>query len=333
MKILRKILLPFSIIYAFILKLRNLAFQKAWLTSTAFAHPVICVGNLSLGGTGKSPAIEYLIRLLKNKYQIATLSRGYGRKTTGFMWVKNSNTAAEVGDEPLQFKNKFPDIEVAVDEQRVRGIQNILKKQHNDVILLDDAFQHRKVKAGFNILLTVYNDLYINDFVLPAGNLREPKSGAKRADVVIVTKCPPQLSVEKRQQIKDKLKLQKHQQVFFAYIEYQERVFSLDKSKKLKELKDYTLVSGIANPKPLLNFLNTKNPPQKHLVYKDHHHFTAAEIKHLQKEELILTTEKDFTRLKLHLPAQKLYFISIQMKIMDEAEAFENKILNYLRSA
>ena len=330
MKILRKILLPFSLLYALILRLRNLTYDRHWLKSTQFQIPVICVGNLSLGGTGKSPAIEYLVRLLSKKYELATLSRGYGRNSTGFIQVEKNHTAVEVGDEPLQFKNKFPNIKVAVDEQRVNGIQRVLKQKKTDVILLDDAFQHRKVKAGFYILLTVYGDLYTRDFVLPAGNLREPASGAKRADVVVVTKCPDNLSIEEQRKFEKKLKLQPHQKLFFAYIAYQENVFSNETSKALIELKNYTLVTGIANPKPLLHFLENENPPQKHLAFKDHHNFTATEIEQLNEEDLILTTEKDFTRLKSHLPAQKLFYIPIEMKILNNAEAFDEAVLEYV---
>ncbi|GGE28492.1 tetraacyldisaccharide 4'-kinase [Psychroflexus planctonicus] len=333
MKILRKILLPFSVLYALILRLRNFAYDQNWLPSTSFQFPIICVGNLSLGGTGKSPAIEYLIRLLGENYKIATLSRGYGRKTTGFLKVEKNNLALEVGDEPLQFKNKYPEVEVAVDEKRVRGIQHLLNNKDTDVILLDDAFQHRKVKAGFHILLSVYGDLYINDFVLPAGNLREPVSGAQRADIIIITKCPEDLSVEEQERIQKKLKLQKHQKLFFAYIAYKENLISTEKKKKLSELKSYTLVTGIANPKPLLKFLKTVNPPEKHLAFKDHHNFTAEEIKALHQEELILTTEKDFTRLKTQLPNHKLFYIPIEMKILNHAQAFDEAVLEYVSNA
>lgn len=331
MKILRKILIPFSLLYGVILKLRNFAYDRSWFfSSTSFNLPIICVGNLSLGGTGKSPTIEYLIRLLKNNYTVATLSRGYGRKTTGFLEVQNHHSAMQVGDEPLQFKNKFPTIKVAVDEQRVRGINQLLDSSQIDVILLDDAYQHRKVKPGIHILLTVYNDLYCDDWVLPAGNLREPASGANRAELILVTKCPPLLSIEKQQSVFRKLKLHPHQSLFFSYIDYAKSVFSKNEEKCLADLKDFTLVTGIAKPKPLLNFLNEVNPPKNHIAFPDHHNFTEKEIAQLKLHHIILTTEKDFARLKDFLLPSQLYYIPIEMKIINQQNAFNELILNYV---
>jgi tetraacyldisaccharide 4'-kinase len=179
----------------------------------------------------------------------------------------------------------------------------------------------------------VYRDLYVDDFVLPTGNLREPASGAKRADVIIVTKCPAHISVEEQQKIGKKLKLQNYQTLFFSFIAYQENVFSITTNTPLMELKNYTLVTGIANPKPLLNFLKQENPPKKHLAFQDHHHFTDAELDLLNKEDLILTTEKDFTRLKPHLPAHKLFYIPIEMKFINQASHFDELILNYISSS
>lgn len=200
-------------------------------------------------------------------------------------------------------------------------------------MLLDDAFQHRKVRAGFHILLTVYKDLYVDDFVLPVGNLREPATGAKRADIIIVTKCPEDLSLVEQQKITKKLKLSQHQHLFFGYIAYDQELHSKDKTMNLNELKNYTLVTGIANPKPLLNFLGHQNPPKKHLAFKDHHHFSNAEVEQLNQEEFILTTEKDFTRLQAHLPAHKLFYIPIQMKFITNGKAFDEAILNYVSSS
>jgi tetraacyldisaccharide 4'-kinase len=195
MNFLRKILFPFAVLYGFITSIRNFLFDYRILKSYSFPIPVIAVGNLSVGGTGKTPQIEYLIRLLSNKYKIATLSRGYKRKSEGFILANATSNAEILGDEPFQFYKKFPNIQVAVDANRKNGIEQLLSQSNKpDVILLDDAFQHRKVKAGFYILLTAYNDLFINDFMLPTGNLRESRSGAKRADMIIVTKCPRDIS-------------------------------------------------------------------------------------------------------------------------------------------
>ncbi|MEY2867889.1 MAG: hypothetical protein RIR01_289, partial [Bacteroidota bacterium] len=194
MNLLRKILFPFAILYGLVTAIRNFLFDKGILKSYAFDLPIIAVGNLSVGGTGKTPQIEYLIRLLSTKYKVATLSRGYKRKSEGFV-LADANVNAEIlGDEPFQFFQKFPNIQVAVDANRKNGIEQLLSKNSKpEVILLDDAYQHRKVKAGFYILLTAYGDIYADDFMLPTGNLRESRSGAHRADVVVVTKCPPNL--------------------------------------------------------------------------------------------------------------------------------------------
>jgi len=191
MNFFRKILFPLSILYGLITCIRNILFDNGILKAYSFDLPVIAVGNLSVGGTGKTPQIEYLIRLLSDKYKIATLSRGYKRQSSGFILAEASTTAATLGDEPFQFFTKFPNIHVAVDADRKNGIvQLLLQKDRPEIILLDDAFQHRKVKAGLYILLTSFEDLYVNDFVLPTGNLRESRSGAKRASIIVVTKCP-----------------------------------------------------------------------------------------------------------------------------------------------
>ena len=206
MDILRKILFPFSFLYGWITSLRNFLFDKGILKSYRFDLPVIAVGNLSVGGTGKTPQIEYLIRLLSDSYKIATLSRGYKRKSEGFVLANKTSNAEILGDEPFQFYQKFPTIQVAVDANRKNGIEQLLlEKQKPEIILLDDAFQHRKVTAGFYIMLTSYDDLFYKDFILPTGNLRESRSGANRADMIIVTKCPQDISEIAQEQIKQKI--------------------------------------------------------------------------------------------------------------------------------
>jgi tetraacyldisaccharide 4'-kinase len=203
MNLLRNILFPFAILYGFITSIRNFLFDKGILKSTSFDIPIIAVGNLSVGGTGKTPQIEYLIRLLSDKYQVATLSRGYKRQSEGFVLASSSSNAEILGDEPFQFYQKFPNIQVAVDADRTNGIIQLLSQNEKpQVILLDDAYQHRKVKAGFYILLSSYGDLYADDFMLPTGNLRESRSGANRANIVIVTKCPKDLSDQDQEQIR-----------------------------------------------------------------------------------------------------------------------------------
>lgn len=327
---LRKLLYPFSLLYGGITDLRNIFYDRGIFKSESFDLPVIAVGNLSVGGTGKSPMIEYLIELLK-EYQVATLSRGYKRKTTGFHILEGAETAAAVGDEPLQFKNKFPGVTVAVDENRVHGIKELLKEKDPDIILLDDAFQHRKVQAGLYILLTSYDSLYIDDLVLPAGNLRESAKGAERADIVFVTKCPPSLSKEEMEQIRKKLNLDPLQHLFFSRIEYEEKIFGKDGELLLEELqkRHFTLVTGIANPKPLVDFLKQKGLDFDHRAFPDHHNFSASELESLGKEEMIVTTEKDYMRLKNAILDRNLFYLPIRSRIMSRSLEFERLILDF----
>ncbi|HSN48353.1 MAG TPA: tetraacyldisaccharide 4'-kinase [Flavobacterium sp.] len=216
MNLLRKILFPFAILYGFITGIRNFLYDKGILKSYSFDVPVIAVGNLSVGGTGKTPQIEYLIRLLSPKYKVATLSRGYKRQSKGFVLADSTSNAEILGDEPFQFYKKFNKIQVAVDADRKHGIDQLLSQTNKpEVILLDDAFQHRKVKAGFYILLTSYGDLYSDDFMLPTGNLRESNSGAQRADMIVVTKCPATLSLDEQNEIKAKLKLEPNKELYY----------------------------------------------------------------------------------------------------------------------
>jgi tetraacyldisaccharide 4'-kinase len=322
MNILRKLLLPFSLLYGSILALRNLCFDKGWFESKSYTTPIICVGNLSTGGTGKSPMIEYLISFLKEDYKVAVLSRGYKRKTNGFREVLIDSKAEDVGDEPLQFKQKFPGIMVAVCADRQQGIEKIRIKA--DVILLDDAFQHRKVSASTNILLTTFNDLYIHDMVLPAGNLRESKSGAKRADLVIVTKCPEKHSYAKLQEIQYLLNLKPAQKIYFSKISYDESIYGVSETLPLSYLldKNFTLVTGIANPKPLVEFLKQNQFNFEYKKFPDHHHFSNSEIKNLKEKEIILTTEKDFVRLQPRLNKFAVYYLPIKTVILREQEKF-----------
>ncbi|QNJ96849.1 tetraacyldisaccharide 4'-kinase [Constantimarinum furrinae] len=322
MKLLRWILFPFSILYGCITSLRNYFYNKGWLSSQEYDFPVICVGNLSVGGTGKSPMIEYLISFLKDDYKIAVLSRGYKRKTSGFKEVHGASTAEEVGDEPLQFKQNFPNCVVAVCEDRKTGIANLRKKA--DVILLDDAFQHRKVSPNFSILLTSFHELYIEDFMLPTGNLRESRAGARRADLIVVTKCPDVVSYAKLQEIKFRLQPQPHQKVYFSKIGYDDMIYGKTENLRLQYLQDkpFTLVTGIANPKPLLDYLKRNQFTFKHEKFPDHHEFSPSEINNLKQKELILTTEKDYMRLQPKLDKFALYYLPIKTLILNEQEEF-----------
>ncbi len=329
MNILRKILFPFSWLYGGITALRNLFYDKGWWESKNYTTPIICVGNLSTGGTGKSPMIEFLIQFLIKDYQVSVLSRGYKRKTTGFRVVIKSSTAEDVGDEPLQFKHNFPEVTVAVCADRQEGIENLKVKA--DIILLDDAFQHRKVKASTNVLLTTFSDLYINDHILPTGNLRESKRGAKRADIIIVTKCPEGVAYAKLQEIQFKLNLKPYQKIYFSKIGYDENIIGVTETLSLNYLenKSFTLVTGIANPKPLVDYLKKKGLNFEHLKYPDHHHFSTSDLKQLKEKDIILTTEKDYMRLQSKLEKFAIYYLPIKTIILkNQEEYFKEYIIN-----
>lgn len=332
MKFIRIILFPVVPIYYLVTWLRNLLYDKGIKSSKSYNFPIICVGNLSTGGTGKTPMIEYLIRLLKNEKSIATLSRGYKRKTDGFVFADENANADTIGDEPFQFYNKFKnEIKVAVDSNRQNGIEQLQSMpEPPEVILLDDAYQHRKVKAGFNILLTAYTNLYYKDIVLPTGNLREPRSGAKRADVIVVTKCPKNISEQEKKSIIKRLKIQKHQQVGFSYIDYADIVISANDSISLESLPNFTLVTGIANAQPLVDFLLEKALKFDHLEYGDHYNFKATDIEKLESKELIITTEKDYMRLSNDGSLKdKLYYLPIEIKL-DRPELFNTTVKSFV---
>ncbi|MDT0558318.1 tetraacyldisaccharide 4'-kinase [Ichthyenterobacterium sp. W332] len=335
MKIIRLLLLPIVPLYWLVTGIRNMLYDFGVFDARTYNFPVICVGNLSTGGTGKTPTTEYLIRLLKDNYSLATLSRGYGRNTNGYLLADENSSADTIGDEPFQLYSKFKnDILVAVDEQRQEGIKK-LKSQLEDlqIVLLDDAFQHRAVKAGFNILLTAYDNLYVNDMCLPTGNLREPVSGADRAQVIIVTKCPKDISKAEQSKIRSLLKSKTNQSVYFSYIKYSETIISNNSTKYLEDLKsnNFTLVTGIADANPLVTFLEEKQFNFEHLNFKDHHNFTSKDISELETKSLILTTEKDYMRLKDKLnDLTKLYYTPIEMVFVDEGSFFENDVYNFV---
>ena len=349
MTLLRKILFPFAVLFGIITDIRNFLYDRQILKSTVFDIPVIAVGNLNVGGTGKSPQIEYLIRLLSPKYTVATLSRGYKRTSEGFIQADETSTASTLGDEPFQFHRKFQNILVAVDADRRNGIEQLLKQHPKpDIILLDDAFQHRKVSAGFYILLTAYGDLYSDDFMLPTGNLREGRNGAKRADVVVVTKCPKDLSANEQTYIRKKLKLNKVQQLAFSYIDYDEKVYGEGDAVPTAEIKGEpkVLLAGIAKPKPFFSYLQHEG--DMILEFPDHHAFTDAEISEIREKAKdlkleggspldfthsdsarILTTEKDYVRLKKHV-LENLYYLPIKSSFISGSENFDSIILNFV---
>ncbi|MFV8342212.1 tetraacyldisaccharide 4'-kinase [Flavobacterium sp. XS2P39] len=334
MNLLRKLLFPFAILYGVITSIRNFLFDTGILKSYSFDLPIIAVGNLSVGGTGKTPQIEYLIRLLSDKYKIATLSRGYKRQSEGFVLADAASNAAILGDEPFQFFQKFRNIQVAVDADRKNGIEQLLAQSEKpEVILLDDAFQHRKVKAGFYILLTAYDDLFSDDFMLPTGNLRESRSGAKRANIIIVTKCPAVLSSEEQNEIRNKLKPGVHQELYFTYIDYDDCIYGEDRKLKVDEVKvaAKVLVAGIAKPESFFSYL--KNINDVCLTFPDHHNFTEKdilEIKNSAQNNIIITTEKDYVRLKGSLPAEQLFYLPIKSSFVSGSEDFDKNSINYV---
>lgn len=332
MKILRFILFLFVPFYFMATWFRNLLFNLDLKKSVAYGLPVICVGNLSIGGTGKTPMIEYLIRLLKADYKVATLSRGYKRKTSGFQLANSVSKAESIGDEPFQFYSKFKnDILVAVDGDRRNGIE-ALQKENPDVILLDDAFQHRQVKAGLNVLLTTYKNPYFDDIVLPTGNLREPRGGSKRANIIVVTKCPENMSESKKAVFLKGVNPERYQHVFFSSIVYSQTVFSAENEALLTNINNFTLVTGIANATPLVEFLKRKNLNFEHLNFQDHYSFTESDILNLQQKQIIITTEKDFMRLKQYDSLRnKLYYIPITITI-EYSEKFNRIIKKMIES-
>lgn len=334
---LRLLLLPFSLVYTLAAGLRNTFFNSGIFKETGFRIPVILVGNLSVGGTGKTPHIEYLIRLLQNSFLLATLSRGYGRSSSGFVIAGKGSTAKIIGDEPMQYFTKFNKITVAVCEDRVEGINKLLQlPQKPDVILMDDGFQHRKVKPGFKILLTSADRLFTRDFVLPAGDLRESRMGYKRADCIIVTKTPEQMTAAEKAEIVKEISPLPGQKVFFSSIVYDHPVsFFSNENIPVSLLKNYDVVlfTGIANPGNLINFFKNNSSSIAIHKFPDHHNFTAKDIKSIKEKfdmfaggkSIIVTTEKDYLRLLgtdvyeslKNLPC---YYIPVTVKIDRENE-------------
>lgn len=327
----RKLLFPFSVLYHGVTAARNSLYSLNILESKKYDIPIICVGNLSVGGTGKSPMIEYLLDQLGDK-KVATLSRGYKRESKGFQLVALNDDVSKSGDEPLQFKNKFPDAIVAVDADRQNGIAQ-LQKFSPDVILLDDAFQHRKVQAGFQVLLTRYDNLYTRDLILPAGNLRESRAGMKRANMIVVTKCPDTISEMEMEEIKKEIDPASYQKVFFSSVSYADKIYNSEGSLSFNQFfkKPFHLVTGIANPQPLVKFLETKGAKFQHLDFPDHHAFSEKELAKLNSLEQILTTEKDYMRLRKNIPASKLFYLPIKVKFLNNQQnEFNQQITDYI---
>ena len=345
LKSFRYILYPFSVIYSGVIWIRNKMFDKNILRSSSFNFPIICVGNLALGGTGKTPMVEYLLRILSGQYEVATLSRGYKRKTKGFAIAEEQTTALDIGDEPMQIHLKFPDVTVAVAEERIVGIPQLLHdRPQTDVIILDDAFQHREVRAGLNILLTDYNNLYTRDVLLPAGDLRDIKSSSHRADIIVVTKCKSHLDEIEKEAIKKEINPLPHQTVYFTKIEYSIPYHLFTREEMMLDMESHVLlVCGIANPAPLKQMLTDFVTTYEILNYRDHHIFNTDDLKEIKaqfeemtgEKKLILTTEKDAVRLvkfEKELGDFPIYVFPMAHKFLfEEQEKYDAQIIDFVR--
>lgn len=309
----RFLLYPFALIYGAVVWLRNRLYDSGFYSSVEFSVPVITVGNLSVGGTGKTPHVEYLIRLLQYEYQVATMSRGYKRTTQGFLLAGDDANALRIGDEPMQYKLKFPELVVSVAEERMTGIPYLLQRRPDvEVVLLDDAFQHRSVKAGMNILITDFSKPFYHDYILPYGRLREGRKAYKRADIIIVSKCPPSLTPSDADSIIRKIAPLEHQEVFFSAIGY-ERPYDFFTGLPYDPAgKNTLLVCCIARPEPLVAQVKTVAAGVHVLSYPDHHYFLSRDLEEIKSaydnwsvpEKIILTTEKDAAR--LHLQVERI---------------------------
>lgn len=344
-KFLKLFLFPFSFIYWIVTSLRNKFYDLGLLKSTAFSIPIISVGNLSTGGTGKTPHIEFLVSKLSDKYKLATLSRGYKRKTNGFLEVKRAHTTADVGDEPLQFKIKFPNITVAVDANRVSGVKQLLKKDNGiEMVLLDDAYQHRKINRSINILLTEYTKPFYKDHLLPVGNLRESRSGFKRANIIIVTKSPIVLSPLDIRRVKEEIKPEPYQEIYFSYIKYGKPIAFTAAAEALGpiDLADYaiTLISGIANPEGLKFYIKRYAKEVNHISFPDHHEFSEKDFNKIKSKfgelisqrRLIVTTEKDAMRIDRELYKDiPIVYIPITIKFhLNNGQELIEQITDYV---
>lgn len=337
---LRLLLLPFSWTYGLITGIRNSLFNKGILNSYQIPKKSIVIGNLSTGGTGKTPHVDFLINhFVKQGKKVSSLSRGYGRNTSENLVVENNSTSNEVGDEPLFYKKKYKKkINVVVAEKRKEGVELINKHfPNNELIILDDAFQHRAVKAGLNILLTDYNHLFTDDYVLPAGNLREWKSGVNRADIVIVSKCPKDISIEEQNKIRNRISFS-NDKIFFSHIIYDE--LKPVGQQEIKDVKSILLVTGIANPTPLISYLK-RFYIVEHIYFKDHHEYSTDDIRKIHKKfdtfatqnKAIITTEKDMMRLNsfdtIHSADYPWFYQPITTEVIEQ-ENFNTIIDNYV---
>lgn len=341
---LRMLLFPVSLLYAAVVWIRNKMFDLGWIGSSSFNLPIINVGNLAAGGTGKSPMVEFLLAALKDEFNLAVLSRGYKRKTKGYALADEHSNALIIGDEPMQFHKKFPEVTIAVGEERIVAIPQLLHdKPDTNVIILDDAFQHRYVEAGMNILLTDFNNLFTRDWFLPTGDLRDMPSSYKRANIIVITKCPELLTASQMEDVKHEIKPLAHQQLFFTSIRYGMPYHIVTKEQAvLTRDTEALLVTGIANPRALKKYIADHTSVYYEILYADHHIFTIDDLKDIRKKlesitsdnKIIITTEKDAMRLdKFHQELAKLpvYVIPIGVHFLaGEEKRFTELISNFI---
>jgi len=348
MRAVQLLLFPLAILYGFVTCIRNLLYNSGILKSCKSTIPSICVGNLSYGGTGKTPHVEYLIRLLQSSYKITTLSRGYGRKTSGFITADIQSSSIEIGDEPRQYKQKFNDLTITVCESRCKGAKQIAEKHSStDVIILDDAFQHRPFKAGLSIVLTDYYKMYTHDYLLPSGTLRETRAGANRADIIIVTKTPRVFSPITRKTLLEELKPKPQQKVYFSYITYGEKVVLTGTLSKTDITKTYAILvfAGIANMYPLIEHVRRMCTELEIIKFADHHQYNEKDVNQIKetfnnivsRNKIIITSEKDAMRfdkpeLVEIIKDLPVFYIPIEIDFhKEDKESFNNQIQAYVR--
>ena len=345
----RILLFPISLLYGLVTYIRNKLFDYGIFSSTMFDIPVISVGNITVGGTGKTPHVEFLIGLLKGKQNLAILSRGYKRKTKDFLIADNQSSSTDIGDEPKQIKGKFPNITVAVDANRVNGINQLIKKEL-DTVILDDAFQHRYVKPGLSILLVDYNRNINEDYLLPYGRLRESIKAKDRADIIIVSKTPENIKPNEKKLVSENLKPASYQKLYFTGLKYGELVPFLSDTVSVPmdwglSVNNYSvvLVTGIARPQQLVNYLGEISTDIHHLNYPDHASFTQNKIKKIlytfnnikNDKKIIITTEKDAVKIgELEITdkifKQNIFYLPIEVFFISEEQEFKNQIIDYV---
>ena len=333
MSVIRFLVFPLSIIFKFVTDIRNKLYDCNFLKSEKINVPVISIGNLSTGGTGKTPMVDFIIYNLKRDYNISVLSRGYNRKSKGFIEIKNSDNPSLVGDEPFLIKSNHLEVQVFACEDRVEGAKKIISENNTNLILLDDAFQHRKISRNLDIVLTDYNNLFYKDYLLPYGNLRESRNNINRADVIIVTKCPLDFNKADAIKIKNQINPKKTQSLFFSQIKYSEKLFGF-KELSFKSIRNskLTLVTGIANSQPLKEYLKKNNVNFDHFDYPDHYNYSRKDVNKIlatTKNNIILTTKKDYYKLS-QFKIDNLLYIDIKVEFLDGKQEFLSTIKEVL---